>query len=81
MTSRLLALTLTAALAGSTFLATPAAAQVHRVVQLDVQYDSTALGTAPGAATVLDSLQEQANDACRYVRPIAGAPRIDEACA
>ncbi|MEZ5998632.1 MAG: UrcA family protein [Hyphomonas sp.] len=81
MTSRLLPLALTAALASSLFLAAPASAEVQRQLQVDVQYDASALGTATGAETVLESLQEQASDACRYAKPLAGAPRVDSDCA
>ncbi|MEZ5945337.1 MAG: UrcA family protein [Hyphomonas sp.] len=81
MTSRILPLALTAALAGSLFFAAPASAEIQRQLELDVQYDVTALSTATGAETVLDSLLAQAEDACSYARPIAGADRLDRACA
>ena len=48
---------------------------------MDIQYDSVALETVSGAEIVLNSLQEQAETACRYTRPLAGAPRVDDACA
>ena len=80
MTSRLLPLALTAALAGATLIAAPAHAEVQRHVQLDVQYDQSALSTASGAETVLESVQDQAFDACRYTVPVAGAPRVDDSC-
>ena len=81
MTARFLPLAVTAALAGTTFFAAPASAEIHRVLQLDVQYDTSALGTASGAETVLESLQDQATAACRYTRPVAGAPHVDDSCA
>ena len=81
MTSRILSLAAAAALAGSAFFAAPASAEIHRALQLDVQYDTSALGTASGAETVLESLQDQAQAACRYTRPVAGAPRVDDVCA
>lgn len=81
MTSRFLPLALTAALAAATLSTAPANAEVQRVVQLDVQYDADALSTASGAQTVLKSMQEQATDACRYTRPVAGAPHVDANCA
>ena len=80
MTSRFLPLALTSALAGAALFAAPASAEIQRNVQLDVQYDANALATASGAETVLESLQEQARQACRYTRPIAGAPRVDDDC-
>jgi hypothetical protein len=49
-------------------------------VQLDLQYDTAVLGTASGAETVLESLQDQATAACRYTRPVVGAPRVDDVC-
>ena len=80
MTSRFLPLALSAALAGTAFFAAPANAEIQRNVQLDIQYDTNALATASGAETVLESLQEQALQACRYAQPIAGAPRVDDDC-
>jgi UrcA family protein len=81
MTSRFLPTAAIAALAAGAIFAAPASADIQRVVQLDVQYDASALGTASGAETVLESLQNQAQVACRYVRPVAGAPRVDDTCA
>jgi UrcA family protein len=80
MTSRILSLAATATLAGAALFAAPASAEIQRVLQLDVQYDISALGTSSGAETVLESLQDQATAACRYSRPVAGAPRVDDAC-
>lgn len=80
MTSRLLSLTATATLAAAALFAAPASAEIQRVVQLDIQYDTSVLGTVSGAETVLESLQNQAAAACRYTRPVAGAPRIDDIC-
>ena len=80
MTSRILSLTATATLAAATLFAAPASAEVQRVVQLDLQYDPAVLGTASGAETVLESLQDQATAACRYTRPVVGAPRVDDVC-
>ena len=80
MTSRLLPLALTAALTGSLMFAQPASAEIRRFVQLDVQYDAGALGTASGAETVLQSLQDQAETACRYTLPVTGTPHIDATC-
>lgn len=80
MTSRLLPLALTAALAGATLFAAPARAEIQRHVQLDIRYDQTALSTATGAETVLESVQDQALIACRYTVPLAGAPRVDDSC-
>lgn len=80
MTSRILPLALTAALSAAALITTPADAEIRHHVQLDVQYDATALDTASGAETVLVSLQEQAAEACRYRLPVAGAPRVDDAC-
>ena len=79
MTSRLLPLAVTAALTGATLFAAPATAETHRFLQLEVQYDTSALGSASGAETVLESLQDQATAACRYTQPVAGAPRVDDA--
>jgi UrcA family protein len=81
MTSRFLTRAASAALVGATLFAAPASAEIQRVLQLDVQYDSQALGTVSGAETVLESLQNQATAACRYTRPVVGAPRVDDACA
>ena len=80
MTSRILSLTASATLAAATLFAGPASAEIQRVVQLDLQYDTAILGTASGAETVLESLQDQATAACRYTRPVAGAPRVDDVC-
>jgi UrcA family protein len=80
MTSRILSLAASATLVGTAMFATPASAEIQRNLQLDVQYDATALGTASGAETVLKSVQDQANEACRYTRPVAGAPRVDDVC-
>ena len=80
MTSRILSLAASATLAGAAFFAAPASAEIQRVVQLDLQFDTAALGTASGAETVLESLQDQATAACRYTRPVAGAPRVDDVC-
>ncbi|HAE29411.1 MULTISPECIES: UrcA family protein [Hyphomonas] len=80
MTSRILSLAASATLAGAALFAAPAFAEVQRDLQLDVQYDAAALDTASGAEKVLNSLQEQAIDACRYTRPVAGAPRVDDVC-
>jgi len=80
MTSRILSLAATAALAGASLFAAPASAEIQLNLQLDVQYDASALGTASGAETVLKSLQDQATVACRYTRPVAGAPRVDDNC-
>ena len=76
MTSRILSLAASATLAGAALFAAPAFAEVQRDLQLDVQYDAAALDTASGAEKVLNSLQEQAIDACRYTRPVAGAPHL-----
>lgn len=81
MTSRFLSLAASTAFVGATLFAAPASAEIQRVLQLDVQYDSQSLGTASGAETVLESLQDQATAACRYTRPVVGAPRVDDACA
>ncbi|MEZ5986520.1 MAG: UrcA family protein [Hyphomonas sp.] len=81
MTSRILSLAVSATLAGAAFFAAPANAEIQRELQLDIQYDSAALETVSGAEIVLNSLQEQANSACRYTRPVAGAPRVDDTCA
>ena len=80
MTSRILSLAASATLAGAALFAAPASAEIQRVVQLDLQFDTVALGTASGAETVLESLQDQATAACRYTRPVAGAPRVDDVC-
>ena len=80
MTSRILPLALTAALSATALIAMPAHAEMRRHVQLDVQYDATALETASGAEAVLNSVQDQATEACRYRLPVAGAPRVDDAC-
>jgi UrcA family protein len=80
MTSPILSLAASATLVGTAMFATPASAEIQRNLQLDVQYDATALGTASGAETVLKSVQNQANEACRYTRPVAGAPRVDDVC-
>ncbi|HPF22071.1 MAG: UrcA family protein [Hyphomonas sp.] len=80
MTSRFLPLAVTAALSAATLFAAPASAEIQRVLQLDVQYDATVLGTASGAETVLESLQDQATSACRYSRPVTGAPAQDDTC-
>ena len=80
MTSRFLSLAASATFIGATLFAAPASAEIQRVLQLDVQYDTQALGTASGAETVLESLQDQADAACRYTRPVTGAPRIDDTC-
>ncbi|MEZ6001704.1 UrcA family protein [Hyphomonas sp.] len=80
MTSRTLSLALSATLAGAALFAAPASAEIERYLQLDVQYDASVLGTASGAETVLKSVQDQATVACRYTRPVAGAPRVDDAC-
>lgn len=81
MTSRFLPLTLAGAAMAASLFAGPASAEILRNVSLDVQYDRAALATASGAETVLESLQDQARDACRYETPLAGAPRIDATCA
>jgi len=81
MTSRLLSLAASVTLVGATLFAAPASAEIQRVLQLDVQYDSQSLGTASGAETVLESLQDQAISACRYNRPVIGTPRVDDTCA
>ena len=81
MTSRILLSAVAAGLAGAALFAAPATAEIQRVVQLDVQYDTTVLGTTSGAETVLKSLQDQATAACRYTRPVTGAPALDDSCA
>lgn len=80
MTSRFLSLAASATLAGAVLFAAPASAEIQRNLQLDVQYDASVLGTASGAETVLNSLQDQATAACRYTRPVAGGPRVDDTC-
>ncbi|MCA8901535.1 MAG: UrcA family protein [Hyphomonas sp.] len=78
MTSRFLPLA--AALAATLAIATPATAEVERSLQIAVKYDTAALGTATGAESVLESLQDQAGDACRYSVPVTGAARVDNVC-
>lgn len=78
MTSRFLPLAV--ALAATVFAAAPASAEVERSVQVSMQYDASALGTATGAESVLESLQDQAYDACRYYTPVTGAVRVDSVC-
>lgn len=69
-----------AASAGLLFTA-PASAETAQPISLQIQYDTQVLGSESGAYTVLESLQDQANDACRYSSPVANAPRVDKACA
>nr|WP_321359270.1 UrcA family protein [uncultured Hyphomonas sp.] len=80
MTSRIISLTASASLVGAALFAAPASAEIQRDLQLDVQYDASALSSASGAQSVLNSLQDQATDACRYTRPVLGAPRVDDVC-
>ncbi len=80
MTSRILSLAASATLAGAALFAAPASAEIQRNLQLDVQYDAASLDTATGAENVLKSLRDQANAACRYTKPVAGTPRVDDIC-
>ena len=66
--------------AGLVFAA-PALAESPAQISLQIQYDNSALASSPGAQTVLESLREQAKDACRYDAPISNAPRVDRDCA
>lgn len=77
--SRLSLLTTAALLAGIAWAA-PAMADPAQSVSAEIQYDNSALHTRLGAASVLDSVEDQAVSLCRYELPISSAPRVDDRC-
>lgn len=71
--SRLSCLLVAAGLAGVA-LAAPAMADPANTVSAEIQYDNNALNTHSGAVSVLESVENQALDVCRYDAPISTAP-------
>ena len=60
--------------------AAPLAYSEGTPLTVELKYDSQLLSTEAGAKTVLKSLQEQAKDACTYVRPVTGTITFDRTC-
>lgn len=81
MPSSLKLLAAAAAASAGLVFAAPAVAQAAQPISLQIQYDTQLLASESGAPAVLESLQEQAKDACRFKSPVISAPRVDKDCA
>ncbi len=58
----------------------PFAQADSKTITVDLTYDRALLETESGAELVLESLRDQAIEACTYASPILGTPKHDEAC-